>query len=107
MVLDPGWATASSEHTGDTHRFCSRGCKAVFDENPAGLLRSEETNTLADGRCEKQRLGTARGTISATSLLRAEDFRAHFCTSCLPESRTCTFRLSEPRCCYLQRGSVG
>ncbi len=55
MLLDPGWATASSEHAGDTHHFCSRGCKTVFDKNPAGFLTSVQTNALdANGPCGKQ-----------------------------------------------------
>ena len=55
MPLDPSRATASSEHAGNTHHFCSRGCKAVFDKNPDGFVTLERTNTLgADGPCGRQ-----------------------------------------------------
>ena len=55
MPLDPSGLTASSEHAGDTHDFCSRGCRAVCDKNSGGFLISKGTNTLeADGPCGRQ-----------------------------------------------------
>jgi Cu+-exporting ATPase len=55
MPLDPSGATDSSEYAGDTHHFCSRGCKAVFDKNPGGFVTSKRTNTLdGDGPCGRQ-----------------------------------------------------
>jgi Cu+-exporting ATPase len=55
MPLDPSRTTVSSKHAGNTHHFCSRGCKAVFDKNPDGFMISERTNTQgADGPCGRQ-----------------------------------------------------
>jgi len=55
MPLDPGRATVSSEHAGNTHHFCSRGCKGAFDKNPDSFMTSERTNTQgADGTCGRQ-----------------------------------------------------
>jgi P-type Cu+ transporter len=55
MLLDPSRALVSSEHAGNTHYFCSRGCKAVFDKNPDGFTAPERTNTQgADGSCGRQ-----------------------------------------------------
>jgi Cu+-exporting ATPase len=52
---DPLGATAFSEHAGDNHHFCSRGCKAVFDQNPDAHMTSDRTNTQgADGPCGRQ-----------------------------------------------------
>ena len=55
MPLDPSKATAFSEHAGDPHQLCGRGCMAVSDKNPDGLLTSQRTNMLgADGPCGRQ-----------------------------------------------------
>ena len=34
MQVDPAKAAGTSEHQGQTHYFCSKGCKAKFDANP-------------------------------------------------------------------------
>jgi len=55
MPLDPSRETASSEHAGEIHHFCNRGCMAVFDKNPNGLLTPQRTSVLgADGPCGRQ-----------------------------------------------------
>ena len=35
MQVDPAKASARSEYQGKTYYFCSPGCKAKFDANPA------------------------------------------------------------------------
>ncbi|MFQ6076320.1 MAG: YHS domain-containing protein [Candidatus Bathyarchaeia archaeon] len=35
MSVDEGRARFKSEYEGKTYYFCSRGCKAAFDRNPA------------------------------------------------------------------------
>lgn len=39
MQVDPAKAQGSSEYQGKTYYFCSPGCKAKFDANPAQLIR--------------------------------------------------------------------
>ena len=34
MQVDPAKAAGTSEHQGQTHYFCSQGCKTKFDANP-------------------------------------------------------------------------
>jgi YHS domain-containing protein len=41
MDINPTTAAGSSEYEGETHYFCSRGCKLDFDENPAAVLQAE------------------------------------------------------------------
>jgi Cu+-exporting ATPase len=41
MDIDPATAAGSSEYEGATYYFCSRGCKLDFDEDPAGVLKTE------------------------------------------------------------------
>jgi Cu+-exporting ATPase len=38
MTVDPATAVGSSRHDGKTYYFCSRGCEAKFDADPAGVL---------------------------------------------------------------------
>lgn len=41
MEVNPEIATAqglSSEHDGETHHFCGKGCKLDFDEDPQKVL---------------------------------------------------------------------
>ena len=40
MQIDPTRAAGSSQHGGKTHYFCSAGCKAKFDKNPAEFADS-------------------------------------------------------------------
>jgi len=35
MQVDPAKAAGSSEYNGKTYYFCSKGCKAKFDADPA------------------------------------------------------------------------
>jgi YHS domain-containing protein len=35
MQVDPAKAAGTSEYNGKTYYFCSKGCKAKFDANPA------------------------------------------------------------------------
>lgn len=35
MQIDPANAAGTSEQTGKTYYFCSKGCKAKFDATPA------------------------------------------------------------------------
>lgn len=39
MTVDPKRAAGSSAHQGRTFYFCSAGCKATFDKNPAKYAR--------------------------------------------------------------------
>ncbi|MDP9190823.1 MAG: heavy metal translocating P-type ATPase [Acidobacteriota bacterium] len=51
MTVDPAHAAGSSEHGGRTIYFCSKGCKAKFDANPAAFLgeKKEPPPTTAKG----------------------------------------------------------
>jgi len=40
MQVDPAKAAGASEHQGQTHYFCSKGCKAKFDANPGQYVSS-------------------------------------------------------------------
>lgn len=35
MMVDPKRAAGSSAYAGKTYYFCSAGCKATFEKNPA------------------------------------------------------------------------
>jgi P-type Cu+ transporter len=39
MHIDPAKAAGKSQHEGKTYYFCSQGCKAKFDANPAQYLK--------------------------------------------------------------------
>jgi YHS domain-containing protein len=39
MQVDPAKAAGSSQHNGKTFYFCSNGCKAKFDANPAQFAK--------------------------------------------------------------------
>jgi Cu+-exporting ATPase len=39
MQVDPAKAAGTSEHGGKTYYFCSKGCKAKFDANPAQYVK--------------------------------------------------------------------
>jgi P-type Cu+ transporter len=39
MQVDPAKAAGTSEHGGKTYYFCSNGCKAKFDANPAQYVK--------------------------------------------------------------------
>jgi len=39
MMVDPKRAAGSSVHKGRTVYFCSSGCKASFDRNPAQFAK--------------------------------------------------------------------
>lgn len=39
MQVDPAKAAGSSQHNGKTFYFCSNGCKAKFDANPAQFVK--------------------------------------------------------------------
>ncbi len=39
MMVDPKRAAGSSVHRGRTFYFCSSGCKATFDRNPAQFAK--------------------------------------------------------------------
>lgn len=39
MQVDPAKAAGSSEHQGKTFYFCSEGCKAKFEANPAQFAK--------------------------------------------------------------------
>ena len=39
MDVDPKNAAAQSKHQGQTYYFCSKGCKAKFDANPAQYVK--------------------------------------------------------------------
>ena len=41
MDIDPNTAAGTSEYEGTTYYFCGRGCKMDFDEDPAGVLKTE------------------------------------------------------------------
>jgi YHS domain-containing protein len=38
MTVDEKKAAATSEYTGETYYFCSRGCKVSFDKDPEKYL---------------------------------------------------------------------
>jgi P-type Cu+ transporter len=39
MQVDPSKAAGTSQHNGKTYYFCSQGCKAKFDVNPAQYVK--------------------------------------------------------------------
>ena len=39
MQVDPAKAAGQSEYQGKTYYFCSNGCKAKFDANPAKFAK--------------------------------------------------------------------
>jgi P-type Cu+ transporter len=39
MQVDPAKASGTSQHNGKTYYFCSQGCKAKFDANPAQYVK--------------------------------------------------------------------
>lgn len=39
MQVDPAKAAGSSQYNGKTYYFCSKGCKAKFDANPAQYVK--------------------------------------------------------------------
>jgi Cu+-exporting ATPase len=39
MQVDPAKAAASSQYNGKTYYFCSKGCQAKFDANPAQFVK--------------------------------------------------------------------
>jgi P-type Cu+ transporter len=39
MQVDPAKAAGTSQHNGKTYYFCSQGCKAKFDANPAQYVK--------------------------------------------------------------------
>ena len=43
MDVDPKTAAGKSEHKGQTYYFCSKGCKAQFDQNPGKYVSAEHT----------------------------------------------------------------
>ena len=50
MQVDPIRAAGSSEHAGETYYFCSFGCKARFDKNPAEFTQAARPQGT-DGCC--------------------------------------------------------
>ena len=51
MQVDPSQAAGTSEHTGKTYYFCSRGCKTKFDKNPTEFAASQQANASRGGCC--------------------------------------------------------
>jgi Cu+-exporting ATPase len=49
MTVDPATATHRTGHGGETHFFCSTGCKAKFDADPAAYLGPKPAGPAADG----------------------------------------------------------
>ena len=41
MTIDPASAAGRSEHNGETHYFCSAGCKAAFDADPGRYAKEK------------------------------------------------------------------
>ncbi|MGE5262141.1 MAG: YHS domain-containing protein [Acidobacteriota bacterium] len=41
MTVDPKTAGGKSEYQGKTYYFCSKGCKATFDKNPAKYVSAQ------------------------------------------------------------------
>jgi Cu+-exporting ATPase len=39
MQVDPAKAAGTSQYNGKTYYFCSKGCKAKFDANPAQFTK--------------------------------------------------------------------
>jgi Cu+-exporting ATPase len=39
MQVDPAKAAGSSQYSGNTYYFCSKGCKTKFDANPAQYVK--------------------------------------------------------------------
>ena len=39
MQVDPAKAAGTSQYNGKTYYFCSKGCKAKFDANPAQFAK--------------------------------------------------------------------
>ena len=39
MQVDPAKAAGSSQYSGKTYYFCSKGCKGKFDANPAQFAK--------------------------------------------------------------------
>ena len=39
MQVDPAKASGASQYNGQTYYFCSPGCKAKFDANPAQFVK--------------------------------------------------------------------
>jgi YHS domain-containing protein len=54
MQVDPAKAAGKSEVDGKTYYFCSKGCKAKFDANPAHYAKSHQIRAVLTGP-EKQR----------------------------------------------------
>ncbi len=48
MTVEPKTAAAKSEYQGQTYYFCSKGCKAAFDKNPAKFLAAHDSHA---GHC--------------------------------------------------------
>lgn len=42
MDVTPETAAGTSEYNGQTHYFCSLGCKKSFDKNPEKYLNKDE-----------------------------------------------------------------
>jgi YHS domain-containing protein len=43
MTVDPKTAAGESEYQGKTYYFCSKGCKATFDKNPAKYVSAQSS----------------------------------------------------------------
>lgn len=41
MTIDPKTAAGKSDYKGHTYYFCSKGCKAQFDKNPAKFVGAQ------------------------------------------------------------------
>ena len=70
MTVDPATSKHRSSHQGDTVHFCSAGCKAKFDAEPARFLKPAPRSTAAeDGTVprtpEAPRQGTPEGSASS------------------------------------------
>jgi YHS domain-containing protein len=49
MDIDPKTAAGSSVYEGKTYFFCAMGCKKDFDEDPAGVLKTEAAYDHSQG----------------------------------------------------------
>lgn len=52
MQIDPEKAAGSTTYQGQTHSFCSRGCKTAFDASPGNYVAGSTARTEApSGSC--------------------------------------------------------
>jgi len=83
MQIDEKGAAGKSEHQGKTYFFCSPGCKAKFDQNPAKYASEVEPGGAACRRRDTTRVllagvgGRAAGNVAPVRLVVPRARRIH------------------------------